>query len=120
MEILDWLRYRWDRVAAVMAVAAGIVALVLGWFGVSRSRLTVQQIPYIVSGAVFGLLAVGVGATLWLSADLRDEWRRLDDIYRAITPAEPVPVAGSSRQRLSFEDGLADRRDPLRAVETGS
>jgi hypothetical protein len=31
---------------------------------------------------MFGLFALALGATLWLSADLRDEWRKLDDIYQ--------------------------------------
>jgi hypothetical protein len=49
---------------------------------VSREPLTAQQIPYLISGGVGGLFFLGLGAMLWLSADLRDEWRRLDAIER--------------------------------------
>jgi hypothetical protein len=52
---------------------------------VSGSSLTTEQIPYLASGAVGGLFALGVAATLWLSADLRDEFVKLDDIYRWMT-----------------------------------
>ena len=31
-----------------------------------------------------------VGATLWLSADLRDEWRKLDSIEEALRDEHPV------------------------------
>jgi hypothetical protein len=84
MDVADWLRYYWQRVAAVVAVLLGALALLLGWLGVSRSSLATQQIPYLVSGGIFGLFALGIGATLWLSADLHEEWLKLDDLYQAI------------------------------------
>jgi hypothetical protein len=82
MDIFKWLRNQWDRSAAVAAVVFGVVALVLGYLGVSRSTLATQQIPYLASGGLAGLFALGLGATLWLSADLRDEWRKLDRIHQ--------------------------------------
>jgi hypothetical protein len=54
---------------------------------VSSQALTAQQVPYIVSGGIGGLFLLGVGAMLWLSADLRDEWRKLDAIERNTRPA---------------------------------
>ena len=75
----------WDRALALLAAAVGALALVLGWVGVSGVSLVTQQIPYLISGAVVGLVAFGVASTLWISADLRDEWAKLDDIYRAVT-----------------------------------
>jgi hypothetical protein len=66
----------------------------LGWLGVRSEALTQKQIPYIVSGGLGGLLLVGVGAMLWLSADLRDEWRKLDAIERELArhQAEASPT----------------------------
>lgn len=84
MDIVKWLRNQWDRVAAVAAVVIGVLFLILGYLGVSRSTLASQQIPYLASGGLAGLFALGLGATLWLSADLRDEWRKLDGIHKDI------------------------------------
>jgi hypothetical protein len=81
---LQWARAQWDRIAGMAAVALGAIAIVVGWNRVSAEALTAQQVPYIVSGGIGGLFLLGVGATLWLSADLRDEWRKLDAIERAI------------------------------------
>jgi hypothetical protein len=74
------LRSQWDRVGAVVLTLVGGLCLILGYFGVSRQGLAPEQIPYIVSGGLGGIFLMGVGAALWLSADLRDEWRKLDRI----------------------------------------
>jgi hypothetical protein len=81
----DSIKQQWDRVLALLAAMIGALALVVGWVGVSGVSLVTQQIPYLISGAVVGLVAFGVASTLWISADLRDEWAKLDDIYRAVT-----------------------------------
>jgi hypothetical protein len=84
MEISRLVKNQWDRVAAVAIGVLGLILLGLGWAGVSRVTLATQQIPYLASGGLFGVFCLGAAATLWLSADLRDEWRKLDDIHAAI------------------------------------
>jgi hypothetical protein len=84
VEILNWIRLQWDRALAIASLVVGVVVLLLGYLGVSRSTLPTEQIPYLASGGLFGLLFLGIAATLWLSADLGDEWRKLDDIHAAL------------------------------------
>ena len=79
-----WIRAQWDRVLAWTSIGAGALILVLGWLGVSRTIYTAEQLPYVLSAGVGGLFLLGIGATLWLSADLRDEWRKLDRIERSL------------------------------------
>ena len=78
MELFKWLRLQWDRVFGAAAVITGAVALLTGWSKVSATAYPAEQIPYLVSAGLGGLFLLGVGATLWHSADLRDEWRKLD------------------------------------------
>jgi hypothetical protein len=78
------LRGQWDRVAAWVAVGVGALVLLLGWLGVSRTAFPAEQIPYIVSAGIGGIFLLGLGALLWISADLRDEWRKLDRIEDAL------------------------------------
>jgi hypothetical protein len=80
MEIMKFVRAQWDRVGAWVAFVLGALALLMGWLGVSSTVYPAEQLPYIVTGGIGGLILVGLGATFWLSADLRDEWRKLDEV----------------------------------------
>jgi hypothetical protein len=84
MGFLNWIRVQWDRAAALAAAVVGVIALLLGWVGVSGQAYVAKQLPYIVSGALFGIFMAGIAAVLWLSADLRDEWRELRGIRLAL------------------------------------
>lgn len=96
MELAQWLRLSWDRAAAWAAVVAGVVALILGWVGVSDKLYTAEQIPYVISAGLGGIFLLGLGGILWLSADLRDEWTQLDKIEELLAQqAEQTASAGA-------------------------
>jgi hypothetical protein len=103
MELRRWLRAQWDRVAGVVLSVGGVIALISGWYGVATQKLPAGQIPYVVSGGLIGIALIGLGATAWLSADLRDEWRKLDrlesvGIEMLRRPGEPdAEAAATSR-----------------------
>jgi hypothetical protein len=96
MELRTWLRCQWDRVGAWVAIGGGLLALLLGWLGVTRTVYPAEQIPYIVSGGLLGIVLVGIGTTMWLSADLRDEWRKLDDIDQRLARMELADRAATA------------------------
>jgi len=104
VDLKSLFRLQWDRAAAWGLVAAGAVVVVLGWAGVSGSALPAEQLPYIISAGVGGMFLLGLGATLWLSADLRDEWRKLDRIERRLGPIHndhsPAPAIGADEPVL--------------------
>ena len=114
MALLRYVRNEWDRVAAWVCIGGGALSLLLGWIGVSGTAFPAEQNSYIASGGLFGVFLLGVGALLWISADLRDEWRKLDAIERrlgALAPLEsftansdgeedtPAAMGGPSRAR---------------------
>ena len=104
MDIGKWLRLQWDRVLAWVFVAAGRDRAHRRLGGRQRVGLRRGQLPYIISGGVGGIFLLGVGATLWLSADLRDEWRKLDSIEDALR--EEQRAAARGRRRLMAEASL--------------
>ena len=127
MDVKDWLRIHWDRALAWALVVSGVIALLFGWDAVAGSAFPAQQLPYLVSGGIGGGLMVVVGAALLVSADLRDEWHKLDHIEALLRDgavpqvepsAEPVPSesSGGDGQVVPLREGSRGRR--LRA--TGS
>lgn len=94
MDVTTWLRAQWDRALALGLIVLGALALLLGWIGVSGTAYLVEQLPYVVSAGLFGIFLLGVGGTLWISADLRDEWRKLDRIEQLLERADPADPAG--------------------------
>lgn len=118
------VREHWDRIAGWGAIALGALVLLLGWIGVSGTAFPAEQLPFILSGGIGGLFLLGLGAVLLLSADLRDEWIKLDRIEQrlesdaaerdrsvgaqpgvgAVTiPAEGVSTNGRSARRVADE-----------------
>lgn len=61
-------------------IALGVIAILVGYFGVSREALVAKQIPYLVSGGIGGMVLVAVGAFFLGTEDLRRELSRLERI----------------------------------------
>ena len=108
MNFLHWARVHWDRVVAVLSAVAGVVALLIGWNGASQTAYPAEQLPYLLSGGLLGLLLFGAGATLWLSADLRDEWGELRGIREELRAANESRVAHDDTVPVDAPDDEGD------------
>ena len=121
MNVLQWARAQWDRVLAGILFVFGGVAILLGWAGVRQEALTAAQIPYVVSGGLGGISLIGVGAVFWLSADLRDEWRKLDDLDAASPASSSDRTETAEIEAVGLTNGTKpvptrpSRTRPLRA-----
>jgi hypothetical protein len=111
---MTWLRAEWDRVAGFSLIGVGALLLVVGYHGVSRSPYVAEQLSYIASGGLGGLFCLGFGATLLISADLHDEWRKLDRLEAAVRgepatsepPPRPEANGGGASHRLEVKQLL--------------
>jgi hypothetical protein len=110
------LRLFWDRAAAVTCAAVGGIMLLAGWWALSDYTDPGDQIPYVMSGGIGGLFLLSIGITLWISADHRDEWQKLDAIDQSLrkltgeevaeAPAVPIEaeaVSPTGGYALEFE-----------------
>ena len=104
-DLVHWLRAQWDRVFGAGLMLAGALAMFLGWLGARDSLLETQQIPYVISGGLWGIFLLGVGGTLWLSADTRDEWRKLDRLEERVAHLQGAVGTGSE-----FDGGVDPNR----------
>lgn len=109
------LRAQWDRVLGGGLIIAGAILVVAGWVGVSGASTTKDQLSYLASGGVGGLFCLGAGLGLLISANLADEWRRLDALVRAVREAstdepsvllQPTPDLVASDQFSSSQGGI--------------
>jgi hypothetical protein len=96
----------WDRVAAVTCVVVAVVTLIVGWVQLSAESQAGDQIPYVMSAGIGGLFLLAIGLTLWLSADLRDEWRKLDVIDENLRRLAGETVAEEG-DTISLPDAVA-------------
>jgi hypothetical protein len=71
-------------VLALVAGAAGAVALFVGYLGVSGTLDPGKQLPYLISGGVGGLFLLGVAAALLFSADLAALRTDIADLRRLV------------------------------------
>lgn len=113
---MDWrgwklLRVFWDRAGAVGCAAIGAVMLFAGWFALSDHTDPGDQIPYVMSGGIGGLFLLSIGITLWISADHRDEWQKLDAIDRSLRKlaGEEPATASDIRHSARIEEAEAVR-----------
>jgi len=96
-EIIRWVKNQADRSTAIALTVLGLLSLYLGWLGVSGHALPSEQIAYLASGGTLGLFLLGAAATLWLSADMRDEWRKLDEVAEQLRRANELAETGIAR-----------------------
>ena len=89
---MNKVRLHWDRVSAWVLVAVGAGVLFYGWWKVSKTPYPAEQMPYIVSAGIVGALLVIFGAAMLISADLRDEWHKLDRVETLLVKALEVPA----------------------------
>lgn len=111
MDIIRFVRAQWDRVGAWLLIVAGVVALILGWIGASGTAYTAEQLPYVISGGIGGIFLLGMGAMLWLSADLQDEWAKLDRVEQLLEEQAARAVTSSNGS-----EGTTGKRSPARSA----
>jgi hypothetical protein len=95
------------RMSGVALLVLGVVALALGYRGVAHNAFVADQLAFVVSGAFGGLALIIGGAALLTSANLADEWVKLDQVRR---------LAEERRPRETVELSLVDDG---RAADTG-
>jgi hypothetical protein len=99
---------QWDRVGGLALALVGLAVLIAGCAGVSNATETVDQMSYLISGGVLGLFLLGLGATLWLSADLRDEWRKIDHLQASVDALQATLASGSAVEIAVPDPSLVD------------
>jgi hypothetical protein len=102
---------RWLAFAAGGLLLIGPLFVLAGWYGAAHTTRLFEEIPYLISGGIFGLLLVIVGAACyfgyWLTHLVRSDRQMLDVLVRieerlsqAPSAAGAAPPAGAAPRLL--------------------
>lgn len=83
----NWRALVRDNARLLITVAllgAGIVFVILGWYGAAHTNILTEQIPYLISG---GLLGMGLIIVAGVMASGASQERSTDDLRREIARA---------------------------------
>jgi hypothetical protein len=91
---------RWLLVAGSVMVPLGAILVILGWFGASHTGRLFEQIPYMISGGLFGLVLVIAGSFsyfgYWLARLVSDERQQNHQLLEALERIEVHLANGST------------------------
>ena len=119
---------RFLLVLASTLMTIGLSAILLGWYGAARATLVEEQLPYLISGGLFGLALAVIGAltlfTHWLTVLVREH--RGAEVARRQDPDELVVVLkalAEARPSQEVNDGAprgATAERPVRRATRSS
>ena len=89
-------------------VVAGLLAIIVGWVGTSRTVLVAGQIPYLVSGGLLGLGLVFIGGFLYFG-----HW------VAVMARENRESTAADRRDLAALRDSIDDLAATMRAVAAG-
>jgi hypothetical protein len=114
---------RWLLVVGGVLMPLGVVFILLGWLGASRTPLVFEQIPYMISGGLLGLALVFAGGFLyfayWQTLLVREQRQSREDLAASLRRIEELLAAGSAPAR-PVAPVVPEQRSELVATQSGS
>ena len=125
---------RWLLIIGGVLVPLGILLVVLGWLGASRTPLVFEQIPYMISGGLLGLALTFAGGFVyfayWETVRVRDARAQSKDVLDALGRIEHLLASGAAGIAAGAVSAYADGGinghgatsdvGPLVSTETGT
>ncbi|MEO6205000.1 MAG: hypothetical protein ABIO67_06420 [Mycobacteriales bacterium] len=114
---------RWLLLLGGVLIPLGFLLVTLGWIGASGTPLLFEQIPYMISGGLFGLGLVFAGGFVyfayWLTLLVRESRTAREDLQASLSRLEELLAAtltGGAAMAATSADGHA----AVVATATGS
>jgi len=99
----------WRQLAAAAFGVLGGIMLVVGWVGVSQSTEVIDQLPYLFSGGLGGIVCVLIGLGLYIARNHAQDQARIDELNEHLRALE-LGLGGEFDEVLERLDQLASNR----------
>jgi len=87
---------RWLAVAGGVLMPLGVVLVIIGWYGAAHTSRLFEEIPYLISGGMLGIVLSSIGAALyfgyWLTRIVAGERQIVDVLARMEAKLEAANV----------------------------
>jgi hypothetical protein len=107
-----WVGKATRPVVGWVLLAISALVILIGWIGVSGTPVVAKQIPYVVSGGIFGVFLAVFGAYFLATEELRKDSGRLDrlermvdELHQALLTREDAPSAADEAERAAPTNG---------------
>jgi hypothetical protein len=101
---------RWLAVAGGVLMPLGVLLVIFGWYGAAHTTRLFEEIPYLISGGMLGIVVACIGAALyfgyWLTRLVTLARRLLESMARIESGLAALTApAGSAREELVATKG---------------
>jgi hypothetical protein len=83
----------------------GVVGVLIGWYGASHTPYLFEQVPYLISGGLFGLALVFLGSFMyfahWLTELVKEHRTQSQAILAALERLQDEVAAGNGGRRTN-------------------
>jgi hypothetical protein len=91
---------RWLAVAGGVLMPLGVVLVLAGWYGASHTTRLFEEIPYLISGGMLGIVLAAIGAALyfgyWLTRLVAGDRQIVEALARIEARLDASPGNGSA------------------------
>ena len=113
---------RWLLIVGGVLVPLGVLVVILGWLGASRTPLVFEQVPYLISGGQLGVALVFAGGFVyfayWQTVRVRDARAHQAELVASLQRIESLLAGGASLPAPGTT--RAPAADSLVATSTGT
>jgi hypothetical protein len=91
--------------AGWIIATAGLCFIIGGYLGLSGESLVAKQLPYLISGGIFGIALVGIGAAYVAVEQIRRDSDRLDRLERMVLELHSVLLTMPDAPPIQLQPG---------------
>jgi hypothetical protein len=102
-----WVGKATRPVIGWVLLAISALVILIGWIGVSGTPVVAKQIPYVVSGGIFGVFLAIFGAYFLGTEELRKDSGRLDKLERMVEELHQVLLSREDAPSIPTESEQA-------------